>query len=586
VPLFGQTVPILADPQADPEKGTGVVMCCTFGDATDVAWWYTHRLPLVAAIDRAGQMTAAAGELGGLPLADARRTVLARLGEAGLILDEQPIRQSVRVHERCDTPVEYLEQPQWFVRVLDLKPELLARGDQVAWHPEHMGVRYRHWVENLSWDWCLSRQRYFGVPFPLWYCADCGEVVPARPEQLPVDPLVDRPLDPCPQCGGQAVEPEPDVFDTWATSSLTPQIAGRWLSEPALYTRVFPFTLRPQGHEIIRTWAFYTIVKSQLHFDSQPWQHVMISGWGLAAEGGQKISKSRGGGPATPLAMIQSYSADALRYWAASGGLGRDQVINEEKIAAGARLVTKLWNVARFSEPFLAGHAPAPAGAAPLERSPADAWLLARLQRLIARATVHFRAYDYAAAKTEIEAFFWSELADNYLEMAKLRLYNQGAPGPEPGARDTLYRALLALVKLFAPLLPYVTEEIYQGLFRAGDGAPSLHRAAWPQADPAWLDERVEAVGESLVAIAGAVRRYKSERSRPLGSPLAALCLSVADPAVAAALAGAARDLQSVTRAARVEVNGAGRGEAIGEHAGVAIAVLVDEPVGPPASGS
>lgn len=548
VPFFGQLVPVLTDPAADPQKGTGAVMCCTFGDATDVEWWRGHGLPLVEGLDRAGRLTDAAGEFSGLPSAEGRRRIVAALEARGLLLDRQPLAQSVRVHERCDTPVEYIVAAQWFVRVLDRKEALLTAADGMAWHPEAMKTRYQQWVANLNWDWCISRQRTYGVPFPVWYCDACGEPLLAAPEDLPVEPLTARPAGPCP-CGGTSFHPEEDVMDTWATSSLSPQIAGQRLADPELYNKVFPFSLRPQAHEIIRTWAFYTIVKSLYHWNTLPWKDVAISGWGLAPEGVGKISKSRDGGPMPPLEMIKAYSADAVRYWAASAGPGKDSIISEDKIQAGARLVTKLWNVARFSERFLAGYEPP---AAPPALSPADRWILARTQRLIRQATALWHGYDYAAAKSEVEGFFWGDLADNYLEMVKLRLYDEASAGHQ-GGRYALYHVLLAVVKLLAPILPYVAEEVYQGLYaRVGEG--SLHRAAWPAVDARFDDPAVEAVGDTLVGIATAARRYKSERSLPLGSALGCLHLATGDAALAAALRQAREDLLSVTRACEVEV--------------------------------
>jgi valyl-tRNA synthetase len=548
-PLFDAEVPVLADRNADPEKGTGAVMCCTFGDTMDVEWWYTYNLPLKEALDRRGRMTAIAGPFDGMTVPEARRAMIAALDDAGLLLGRQPVRQVVRVHERDDTPVEFIVTQQWFTRVLDHKDTFLDAGSRIAWHPAHMEARYREWVENLSWDWIISRQRYFGVPFPVWYCTECGEVVLADREQLPVDPVEDQPPRPC-ECGSTSFTPEEDVFDTWATSSLSPQIVGRWLSDPALFDRVFPMSLRPQAHEIIRTWAFYTIVKSHYHFDELPWTDVLISGWGLAPEGAGKISKSRGGGPMEPMEMLERYSADAARYWAASTGPGKDSVISEEKIGAGAKLVTKLWNVARLSERFLEGYVP-PAEIPPL--TPADRWILSTVQRLITNVTAFFREYDYAAAKNDIEIFFWRDLSDNYLEMAKKRLYDEESPGRE-GARYTLHRTLLTVLTLFAPILPYVTEEIYRGLF-AGDGE-SIHRCPWPVADPALLDENDEAIGSVLVAVAGAVRRYKSDRNLSLSAELPRLVIDLQDARLRAAVDGAGDDISSVTRAERVEIGG------------------------------
>lgn len=549
VPLFGQQVPVLLDLGADPEKGTGIVMCCTFGDAADVTWWRTHELPLVEAIDRDGRMTAAAGPYAGLLAAEARAQIVADLEESGLLLGSEPITQTVRVHERCDTPVEYRVSPQWFVRVLDHKEAFLEAGEQIAWHPPHMKSRYRQWVENLAWDWCISRQRYFGVPFPLWYCEGCGEPWLATEEMLPVDPLVDAPPVPCPHCGGESFRPEEDVMDTWATSSLTPQIVGQFFARPDLYQTVFPFALRPQAHEIIRTWTFYTIVKSHYHFGSIPWHNVALSGWGVAGPGSGKISKSRGGGPLPPQEMIARYSADAVRYWAASTSLGKDSVIDEQKIEAGNRLATKLWNVARFSERFLDGYTPP--SALPPSLTLADRWLLSRMQRLISRATDRFHDYDYATAKSETEQFFW-QMADNYLEMAKQRLY-AGGPGSE-GARYTLHHALHTLLHLLAPLLPYVTEAVYQGLWAAGD---SIHRSGWPQPNDTLLDEEAEAGGELLLEIASAVRRYKSEAGLSLATELPRLYLCTSDDALLRSLREGEPDLASVTRAQRLILAGA-----------------------------
>jgi valyl-tRNA synthetase len=549
VPLFGQSVPVLEDLAADPEKGTGAVMCCTFGDVTDVAWWRQDDLPLVVAIGRDGRLTEAAGDYAGLPITTARQRIVQALEAKGLVLDRTPVVQSVRAHERCDTPVEYVVAMQWFIRVLDFKDALLEAGESVTWHPESMKARYRAWVENLHWDWCISRQRYFGIPFPAWICQGCGEILLADAEALPVDPERDRPGRPC-QCGSTDFAPERDVMDTWATSSLSPQIASGWMDDEALYGRVFPMSLRPQAHEIIRTWAFYTIVKSHLHFGVLPWHDVAISGWGLAPEGAGKISKSRGGGPMAPMEMIETYSADAVRYWAASTGFGRDAVIDESKIQVGARLVTKLWNVARFSERFLVDYGP-PAKLPML--TPADRWALSRLQQLIADTTANYEGYEYASALGEAEAFFWRVLADNYIEMAKQRLYDEGDPLRE-GARYTLYHAFRAVLKLLAPVLPFVTEEIYRSLFGGQEKPVSIHRSRWPLPDPALRDERADAVGEALVEVATAVRRYKSQHNLSLNTELERLQVAPEEPALAAALVAAASDLLSVTRAGQIEV--------------------------------
>ncbi|MDX1412819.1 MAG: valine--tRNA ligase [Candidatus Promineifilaceae bacterium] len=550
VPYFGQKVPILADQGANPDKGTGAVMCCTFGDTADVEWWRKYKLPLVEIIDRDGRMMGAAGLLKGLPAATARQKIVDILHENQLLLNQQSISQSVRVHERCDTPVEYIVSSQWFIRVLDFKEDFLRAGDQVNWHPPHMKHRYQQWVEDLSWDWGISRQRYFGVPFPVWYCEACGATITAAHDQLPIDPLSQSPDSPCPDCGHRSFNPEQDVMDTWATSSMSPQIVGQWLKDDQMYEKLVPFSCRPQAHEIIRTWAFYTIVKSHHHFGTIPWTNAVISGWGLAPSGEEKLSKSRGGG-SSPLQIIEDTSADAVRYWAASTGLGKDATIDEERIRAGSKLVTKLWNVARFSERFLSDYSPQGKNSSSDEFSPADRWILARVNSLILRCNTLWETVDYATVKSEVELFFWRDLADNYLEMAKKRLYD-GLNAS--GARYTLYEALLTTIKLLAPILPHVTDCIYQETFSQKDGCPTIHHAIWPRADRRWIDRKALSLGSTLLEIATAVRRYKSENNLSLGAELTAIHLVTKDEELAQQLKAAHADLISLTRSEQILV--------------------------------
>jgi valyl-tRNA synthetase len=554
VPIFGQLVPVLADINADPIKGTGIVMCCTFGDQTDVGWWHTHQLPFVEAIDQNGVLTSAAGQYANLTIQDARQQIKNTLQETNKISDQSPISHTVRVHERCDTPVEYIITHQWFVKVLDFKEDLINAGEQVHWQPSHMKSRYRAWVENLNWDWCISRQRYYGVPFPVWFCKNCRHVILALEEKLPVEPLDIKPAEPCPKCGGTSFEPDHDVMDTWATSSLTPQIAGQWLKNPDLYHKVTPFSLRPQAHEIIRTWAFYTIAKSKYHFNEIPWKNALISGWGIAGDGMGKISKSRGGGPMPPLKMIQQYSADAVRYWAASTGPGKDAIISEEKIILGGKLVNKIWNVARFSARFLTDYGPSQT---PDSFTIADQWMLSRLNRLILRVTGLYKDYDYAAAKAETESFFWN-FADNYIEMAKQRLYDDNHSQREP-AQFTLYHTLLTVLKLFAPILPHVTEQIYQGMFAgishetAGNHFSSIHTSDWPKPDNKLINETGDNLGDTLLEIATSVRRFKSEHNLSLATELKRIQLAAGDSQLRENLANGIADLMSITRALQIE---------------------------------
>jgi valyl-tRNA synthetase len=522
-------------------------MCCTFGDTTDIEWWYEYGLPLRTVLTEDGKMADAAGDLAGLTIGEARAAITAMARASGDVLSLQPIHQTVRVHERCGTPVEYVVTRQWFIRVMDRKDDLLAAGERVQWVPDHMRSRYVEWIKGLRWDWLISRQRYYGVPFPLWYC-ECGEILTAHESDLPVDPISQAPPVPC-ACGSTQYRPETDVMDTWATSSLSPQIVGRWQDDPSLYAEVFPMSLRPQAHEIIRTWAFYTIVQSLYHFDQVPWTTIMISGWGLAPEGAGKISKSKGGGPLSPASVLDLHSADSVRYWAASTGVGRDSVISEDKMAAGSRLTAKIWNVASLARRFLADYSPP---GDPPDFSPADLWILSALDSLIERCTAAMDGYEYAAAKNDVEVFFWRDLADNYLEMAKARLYDPNLPAAE-GARYALYHVLLDVLKLFAPFLPFVTDAVFRALYADGQRAPSVHVTRWPQPRQKPNDRQPAEVGRALVEIATDIRRYKSDHEMGLGAPLERLRIE-APPALDVILTRAENDVRSVTRAKEVLV--------------------------------
>lgn len=553
VPLFGRRIPILADAAVDPAKGTGAVMCCTFGDATDVQWWREHSLPLIPLITRQGRLSEAGGPYAGLSLAEAKTRILDDLRAAGLLLGQRRAEQTIRIHERCGTPLEILETRQWFVRILDAKEELLELGRQLQWRPAHMRVRYESWVSGLAYDWCISRQRYFGVPFPAWHCASCGATILANEDQLPVDPLSDAPPRAC-DCGSSDLRPDEDVMDTWATSSMSPQIAGRMLEDPALYERLFPMQLRPQAHDIIRTWTFYTIVKSYFHFGQLPWETVMLSGHALDPSG-RKLSKSKGNAAVIPLKLIERHGADAVRYWACRATLGADQPLSEDSMRQGRRLATKLWNAARFCAARMQ-HAENERNSTAPDRTldsalctPTDRWLLSALQRVIADATERWRAYDYAGGLELTERFFWGSFCDQYLELVKGRLYD-GEGAERASAQATIAITFEAILKLLAPVLPHITEELYGRLF---PGRGSLHTASWPTPEPALQDEAAEAAGAAMLAIVGAVRRHKTARGRSLGAPLAGLTIACADPELRASLELAAIDLRSVSRAGRLE---------------------------------
>jgi len=511
VPLFNLEVPILTDEKADPEKGTGVVMCCTFGDKTDSEWWYKHRLPLRVAITKDGKLNELGEKYAGLPIKEARKVIIEDMKAAGLLIRQQQITHPVNVHERCGTELEILKTKQWFIRILDKKEELIAAADKMTWYPEHMKSRYVHWVENLNWDWCISRQRYFGVPFPVWYCKECGKVMVADKDSLPVDPLKDKPKKKC-GCGSSEFIPEKDVMDTWATSSVSPQIVTNWQSKGNYsvdFKKMYPMSLRPQAHDIIRTWAFYTIVKGIYNCGNVPWNNIMISGWALDPRG-KKMSKSKGN-VVDPQPMIDKYSADALRFWSAGSKLGDDLPFQEKDLVTGKKMVTKLWNASKFSMQHLQDFALCKTDP---DLEIMDLWVLSKMQKLIKDCTASFDAYEYAVAKFAAEKFFWGTICDNYLEICKDRLYNPDSRGKDArlAAQFTLYKILLTTIKLVAPIMPHITESIYQSYFAKSDGAKSIHVSDWPRFEQSFVDEEAEKTGDIAVEIICAIRKFKSEK--------------------------------------------------------------------------
>jgi valyl-tRNA synthetase len=519
-PLFRVPVPVVAHGLADPEKGTGIAMICTFGDITDVTWWRELNLPLRVVIEKDGSIgprtfgepgwesrdrgaaNAAMAELAGRSAKQARRRVTELLRDAGALTgDPQPVRHVVKFYEKGERPLEVITSRQWFVSILRFRERLLERGEQLRWHPAYMGARYRSWVENLNQDWCVSRQRFFGVPFPVWYRTDdegrarYDDPIYADEASLPVDPQEDVPPG---FVAGQRGEPggfvgDPDVMDTWATSSLTPQIAGRWEEDPDLFARVFPMDLRPQAHDIIRTWLFYTVFRAEVEHGSLPWWNAAISGFVLDPDR-KKMSKSKGN-VVVPHEVFERHSSDAVRYWGGSARLGIDAAFDEKQMKDGRRLAIKILNASKFALGI-----DAEPGAA---IEPLDLAMLASLRNVVVGATAAMDEYEHARALDLTERFFWG-LTDDYLELVKQRAYGvRGAEG-SASAAGALRAALDVVLRTFAPFLPYVTEEVWSW-WREG----SIHRTSWPQADDLPGDGDPE-VYELTAGALTAVRREKA----------------------------------------------------------------------------
>jgi len=573
-PLFNVVVPICFDEKVDKEKGTGFVMCCSWGDDTDKEWvakfnlvWRPFlgldgRLHSTLKINgkdvdisfRASRSVTGSGEIANINHSNcldthkaanafvllenaklirdiknensAKGKALKLLADAGLLLPQGdkgdtilPKTQMVKCAERSGTPIEIIPTFQWFIRIVDKKEQLTAKGAECVWHPEYMRIRLNQWIDGLKEDWCISRQRFFGVPFPVWYSKRAGEegkLLFADIDQLPIDPTTDLPKG----YTREEVTADIDVMDTWATSSISPQINAKTLEK----CKLFPADIRPQAHEIIRTWAFYTIVKAHLHQDTIPWKNVMISGWCLAADK-SKMSKSKGN-VITPVALIEEKGSDAVRYWASTSRLGTDTAFSEDLLKIGRKLVTKLWNASNFAALNLSKIEGTPTTASSdakkgIITETLDLWILSRLHQCVKKATKEFEKFEYCDARVAIEDFFWNDFCDNYLELVKARAYGE-MEGNQQSALYTIYHCLETLLRLFAPFVPHITEELYCHIFDeryAKSG--SIHaRGMWPDYNDYPYESVAELSGMVCVDVLNVIRKAKSEANVSIKFPV------------------------------------------------------------------
>lgn len=505
IPLFKRKVKIIADKDVDPDFGTGIVMICTFGDKQDVEWVKRHSLPIIRAIDRRGRLTEVAGRYYGMKVDEARKKIIQELEEKGYIERKEKIKQNVGKCWRCKTPVEILSEKQWFVDVRSLKEKILAASKKMKWYPEYMEIRLINWVNSMDWDWVISRQRIFATPIPVWYCRDCGNIIVAKENQLPVFPEKEIP-EKCNKCGSSNIEPEKDVLDTWMDSSITPLIIAGW-PDNGEFRKLFPSDLRPQGHDIIRTWAFYTIVKTVALVNSEPFKALLINGMVLA-EDGRKMSKSLGN-VVEPDDIIKKYGADSLRQWAAMGGApGSDIPFSYKDVKFGNRFLRKLWNALIFaSEHFTEEEK--------VNLNIVDRWILSRLNKLVDRVTNSLENYRFDRAILDIQNFVWHEFCDIYIEEIKHRIYNPETYGDlsKKAAIFTLKKVLFTVIKLLAPFTPHFCEEAYHRFFR---GERSIHLQPWPEIEAEYIDDDVEEKAKVINDIIIKIRRYKAEKGLPL----------------------------------------------------------------------
>ena len=519
IPVIDVEVPIMGDEKVAIDKGTGIVMCCTFGDQTDIEWWKKYNLPLKHIFTSHGKIIDSVATYGGMKIKEARKKIIDDLQDDGFVVKIEDLEHEVQIHERCGKEVEYSVMDQWFIDIMNHKEDFLKIGDEIKWHPAHMHNRYDEWVNNIAWDWCISRQRYFGVPFPVWYCKDCGEPIFARKEDLPVNPIVDRPYSKkCLKCGCNDFIGETDVMDTWATSSVTPLINMRYGEKDNFENFLKPMSLRTNASEIIRTWDFYTIVKSYYHFGIRPWDNVMISGFVMAGKG-EKISKSKGNSKIEPIDAINNYSADVLRYWAGTGRLGTDIIYSDETLLRGKKLINKLWNVSKFIEMHLKDYKDKEFN----EYEYIDKWIIGKFEIMEEQFLNYLDDYEVGLALNTLEKFFWN-FCDNYIEIVKHRLYRPEEFGDMArySGQKTVYMLLYKLLQDFSIFFPFITEEIYQELY---NGKKSIHITEINPLNYRFASEIKN--GDLIIDIISQARREKSNNNLSLKTPIKNLELSL-----------------------------------------------------------
>jgi valyl-tRNA synthetase len=504
VPLFNFEVPIMEDRRADIEKGTGLVMCCTFGDSVDMEWQKAYNLPIKEAITKDGRMSSIAGKYSGMKIKEARRNIIEELKTEKLLTEQKPIEHDVKVHERCGVEIEYIKSMQWFVKYLDLKKDMIKWGEKLNWYPEFMINRYSNWINGLQWDWLISRQRFFGVPFPVWYCKKCGEIIVAEESELPIDPMKTKPKKKC-KCGSNDFEAEKDILDTWFTSSMTPRLSIEMFPKE-LEKKLFPMSLRPQASEIITFWLFNTVVKSNLHYKKNPFKDVIVSGFVTLK--GEKMSKSKGN-VVEPQQVLKQYSADAMRYWAASSKLGEDIEYQEKEIVAGMRFIKKLTNATKFVFMDMKDYK----NKAPKNLEEIDRLFLNKLNELIEQTTSNFDKYNYSQVKLITDSFFWKTFCDNYLEIVKYRIYN-GTKEEKESAQYALYQGLLTILKIMAPITPFVTEYLYQEYFKEQEKDKSIHISGWPEKIKIKSEKKDDEKFEKFIELLTKIRQEKSKAQK------------------------------------------------------------------------
>jgi valyl-tRNA synthetase len=560
VPIVNRPVAIIPDEGVDPSFGTGVVMICTYGDKEDVKTVLKHKLPVIMLLTENGRINENGGKYAGLSINEARKATVQDLAAAGLLEKTERLQQEIGVCDRCKTHVEILERKQWFMKTRILTDSVEKAANEVVWYPDYMKTRLVDWARSLDWDWVISRQRVFATPIPVWYCKNCGEVIVAKEEWVPIDPKLENPrINQCPKCGSSEFIPERDVFDTWMDSSITCAVHAGWPDRPD-WRRLFPADVHPSGIDIIRTWAYYLMVRHLALFDEKPYKSCLINGMVLGSDG-RKMSKSLKNYAASP-EVLDKYGSDATRQWAAGGGAtGSDIPFRWPDVEYGRRFLVKLWNVSSFASKLLKDYTPGK-----IERAlqPLDKWILSKAARLTRTLTEAMEKCQFNIAVEEIRNFTWHVFCDCYVEAVKDRLYRPEVHGEakKAAAQHVLYQVLYCILQLLAPVAPHLTEEIYQVMYAEHKGYRSLQLSPWPESEQASVDEQAEKRGDLIMAVITEVRREKAEKRMPLNSLVKKLTVYAGDRETAEIIKEGGEDIAGTCKVAGLEVfaeKGSGR---------------------------
>ena len=577
VPIVNRTVTIIGDEAVDPDFGTGVVQICTYGDKEDVKTVMKHKLPVITLLTENGRITENGGKYQGLTVNQARKAIVEDLAAAGLLEKTETLMQEVGVCDRCKSHVEILERKQWFMKTRAFTDQVEKTANEVVWYPDYMKTRLIDWAKSLDWDWVISRQRVFATPIPVWYCKNCGELILAGEDWVPIDPKLENPrIDKCPKCGGTEFTPERDVFDTWMDSSITCAVHAGWPDRPD-WKRFFPADVHASGIDIIRTWAYYLMVRHLALFNETPYKSCLINGMVLGSDG-RKMSKSLKNYVAAP-EVLGKYGSDATRQWAAGGGAtGSDIPFRWPDVEYGRRFLVKLWNASKFAINLLEGYAPSET--VEFELQPLDKWVLSKAEKLTRKVTDALEKCQFNIAVEEIRNFTWHALCDCYVEAVKDRLYRPETHGEakRAAAQHALYEVLYRVLQLLSPVTPHLTEEIYQAMYADSKGYKSLQLSLWPEFNQALTDDQAEEHGDLIIAVIGEVRREKAEKRLPLNTQIKKLTVYAGDPKAAEIIKEGNVDIAGTCKVSNLEVLAEkGSGRALSEYPEVTFTAEYEE---------